>query len=105
MPDVFWPERWLPTEIRASLHPPDFEGPEKVVLDKSAFIPFSFGPAMCIGKNLAYEEMRMIVCFLMQTFDMRLADGYEPEQWEKDIQDMFIVHKGSLPVVLSSRIA
>lgn len=101
MPDIFWPERWLTAEERASTD----KVPVNVVLDKSAFIPFSFGPSICVGKNLAYQEMRMVVCLLLQTFDLKMAEGYDPQQWERNIEDRFVAHIGCLPVCLSPRVA
>ncbi|KAF9241320.1 cytochrome P450 [Melanogaster broomeanus] len=46
-PDDFWPDRWL---LEASDSP-------DLVLDRSAFIPFSMGPANCVGKPLAMLEL------------------------------------------------
>jgi cytochrome P450 len=69
----------------------------------SAFIPFSFGPANCVGKNLAYQEMRMVICVLMQKFDMRFEDGFDVKSWEVDMLDYFVTIKGKLPVVLTPR--
>lgn len=113
LPDTFWPDRWLPAEERSYELPGRSDkqgkenirelGPSDVILEKAAFIPFSFGPSGCVGKSLAYQEIRMVVSLLMQTFDMRLAEGYNPQQWEKDIEDRFIAHKGTLPVVCTSR--
>ena len=69
----------------------------------AAFIPFSFGPANCVGKNLAYQEMRTVVCMMMQRLDFRFADGYDPECWDRDLKDYFVSIKGKLPVVLTPR--
>ncbi|KXJ95918.1 cytochrome P450 [Microdochium bolleyi] len=38
-----------------------------------ALVPFSTGPRNCIGKSLAYAEMRLIMARLLYTFDMSLA--------------------------------
>ena len=76
---------------------------EPFVHDTSAFIPFSTGPANCVGKPLAMLEMRMVVALLMQKFDMRFADGYDPSRWEEELKDMFIIETGELPVILSCR--
>ncbi|KAK4097704.1 cytochrome P450 [Parathielavia hyrcaniae] len=65
-PDKFIPERWLPDE--------EYKG---IRFDKQrhgAFQPFSFGPRNCIGKNLAYVEMRLILARLMWNYDLVLAD-------------------------------
>lgn len=80
-----------------------FKDQSSVVLDTNAFVPFSFGPSNCVGKNLAWMEMRMTVCMIMQKFDIKLADGFHPERWEEDILDFFVMMKGKLPVVLTPR--
>ena len=45
----------------------------------------------------------MIVTTILQKFDMRLADGYNPQQWEEDLQDYFIAKVEQLPVELLAR--
>ncbi|KAK4643845.1 hypothetical protein QC761_404580 [Podospora bellae-mahoneyi] len=65
-PDKFIPERWLGGD--------SFEG---IAFDKSrhsALQPFSVGPRNCIGKNLAYVEMRVILARFIWNFDLALAD-------------------------------
>jgi len=101
--DIFVPERWLPTSKQLELEPAIFKDQSKVVQNLDAFMPFSAGPANCVGKNLALMEMRMVVCLIMQKYDMRFEDGFHPKQWEDDIHDFFITLKGRLPVVLTPR--
>ncbi|KAF2265381.1 cytochrome P450 [Lojkania enalia] len=60
-PDAFIPERWYEPEF-ASDH-------------KLASRPFSLGPRGCIGKNLAYMEMRLLFCRLFWLYDIQTADG------------------------------
>ena len=75
----------------------------KEVLDLSAFIPFSFGPANCAGRNLALLEMRAVVALLVQRFSMKFADGFDPESWNKNWKDLFVVSLGELLVELTPR--
>ncbi|VUC29346.1 unnamed protein product [Clonostachys rosea] len=66
LPDSFIPERWQDD--------PRFNSDAKKV-----FQPFSFGPRNCIGKNLAYAEMRLILARIIWNFDLHLAadsDGW-----------------------------
>ncbi|KFX86931.1 hypothetical protein O988_09454, partial [Pseudogymnoascus sp. VKM F-3808] len=60
-PNSFIPERWL-SDRR-------FESDTKEVLQ-----PFSIGPRNCIGKSLAYAEMRLILARLLWNFDLKLVD-------------------------------
>lgn len=64
--DSFIPERWL-DDAYASDH-------------KKAMQPFSLGPRGCIGKNLSYMEMRLIVSRLLWNFDVESTDG--AWQWD-----------------------
>ncbi|KAL2062039.1 hypothetical protein VTL71DRAFT_6305 [Oculimacula yallundae] len=75
-PDSFVPERFLGDEMYAE---------DSTI----ALNPFSLGPRNCIGKNLAYAEMRLIIAKIIWNFDMQLVTGKDwPEQksymvWEK----------------------
>ncbi|CAH0038772.1 unnamed protein product [Clonostachys solani] len=66
LPDSFIPERWQ-DDLQ-------FNSDAKKV-----FQPFSFGPRNCIGKNLAYAEMRLILARIIWNFDIRLA--VDSEEW------------------------
>ncbi|KAF6831216.1 cytochrome p450 monooxygenase [Colletotrichum plurivorum] len=39
--------------------------------------PFSVGPRNCIGRNLAYAEMRMVLARVLFDFDLSLNQGYD----------------------------
>jgi len=45
----------------------------------------------------------MVICVLMQKFDMRFEDGFDVKSWEVDMLDYFVTIKGKLPVVLTPR--
>lgn len=60
--DTFIPERWIGKN-------------DEDVLEASK--PFSIGPRGCIGKNLAYMEMRMILAKLVWRFDLELVNERE----------------------------
>ncbi|KAJ7671556.1 cytochrome P450 [Mycena polygramma] len=101
-PDAFVPERWLPKEEQLALEPTIF-GENEVIHNTSAFIPFSVGPSNCVGRNLAYQEMRMVICTLISKFDIRFEEGFDVKSWEENMLDYFVVQRGRLPVVLSLR--
>ncbi|UPL00875.1 hypothetical protein LCI18_011809 [Fusarium solani-melongenae] len=58
-PEAFVPARWLGEKKYDSDH-------------KKALQPFSVGPRNCVGKNLAYAEMRLILSRMVWTFDIEL---------------------------------
>ncbi|OBZ79546.1 hypothetical protein A0H81_01401 [Grifola frondosa] len=99
LPESFWPERWLIASGESTA-----QGEmKKIVHEPTAFIPFSFGPANCVGKNLALQEMRMVVCLVMQKLEMRLPEGYNPKDFEEGLQDFFVVKKPRLPALIKRR--
>ncbi|GJJ06922.1 hypothetical protein Clacol_001118 [Clathrus columnatus] len=89
-PERFWPERW-------------YTQSDRIILDRAAFIPFSHGPANCVGRPLAMQEMRYITSMLVYNFDFSLEDGYNLKQWGEDLADRFILIKGNLPVKVKRR--
>ena len=63
----FVPERWLRAD-----HP---DRPADTLIDKrDAFQPFGYGPKNCIGKGLAYAEMKLILAKFLWQFDFKLLD-------------------------------
>jgi cytochrome P450 len=75
-----------------------------VVMDTTAFIPFSTALRNCPGKNLGLMELCTVVSYIMQRFDMKVADGYNLNDWEGHLKDYFILSRGGLPVVLTSHV-
>lgn len=88
-PDMFRPERWL--------------GDEKFSNDLlNASLPFGTGPRVCVGKNLAYLEMRLILSHLLWNFDVELDRGkYEEKNrvWGLDgnMKPMKVFHSMTKP--------
>ncbi|RAL61285.1 hypothetical protein DID88_010364 [Monilinia fructigena] len=70
-PFLYQPERWLENGVKNDGEMEDLSS-SKVVL-QSAFIPFGFGRTSCIGKYLAYQEMKVVLARLIWAFDMRLS--------------------------------
>jgi hypothetical protein len=119
-PDAFIPERWLSSEEKLALEPTIFST-NPVIHNTSAFIPFSVGPSNCVGRNLASQvksfnhskareltqalrqEMRMIICRLLTSFQLRFEEGFDADSWEENMLDYFVVQRGKLPVVLTPR--
>ncbi|KAL7929313.1 cytochrome P450 [Trichoderma chlorosporum] len=63
--ESFWNERWL-GDAR-------FENNKR-----DAYMPFSVGPRNCIGRNLAYAEMRLILARMVWNFVIKLAEEKGP---------------------------
>ena len=98
--DTFWPERWIiasDTQRKGSI--PNF------VHSVQAFVPFAFGPANCVGKNLAMLEMRMLLCACVQQLDFELAGDLvtDPGRWERELGDYSVLVKGKLPALVTDR--
>jgi averantin hydroxylase len=61
--------------------PPRFLGDIEFADDNRAILqPFSVGPRNCIGRNLAYAEMRLILAKVLFNFDLELDEG-KTGQW------------------------
>ena len=67
------------------------------------FMPFSQGPMVCAGKNVALAEMRAVVSAVIQQFDFDIVDKSCFERWEGEIREIFVTKRGSLPVLLKAR--
>ncbi|KAI9929328.1 hypothetical protein MW887_000796 [Aspergillus wentii] len=64
-PDRFIPERWSP-EAKSDPSSPFFSD------NRDVLQPFSVGPRNCIGRNLAYTEMRVILARVLWNFELAL---------------------------------
>lgn len=74
-PDEFLPERWTTRQ--------------DLVLNKSAFLPFSTGSYSCAGKTLAYMEMRSVIRRVVNEFDIVLPEGFVAEEYWNGIREHF----------------
>ncbi|KAJ2898040.1 hypothetical protein MKZ38_004208 [Zalerion maritima] len=67
-------------EAPLEYHPERFLGDERFARDRRECLkPFSVGPRDCIGKNLAYAEMRLILARIMFNFELSIAE--ESRNW------------------------
>ncbi|KAI4724296.1 benzoate 4-monooxygenase cytochrome P450 [Aureobasidium sp. EXF-10728] len=72
----------------ASFVPERFLGdPEYASDNLAALQPFSLGPRNCLGKNLAYHEMRLLLTMVLFNFNMSLEE--ESRGWAK--QKVFVL--------------
>ncbi|KAJ7149971.1 cytochrome P450 [Mycena filopes] len=80
----FYPD---PMEYRAERWLPGGLGPGSVT-DRSVLYSFSSGPHMCIGKVLAYYEMRIALARIVLAFDLEFAPDFDPKRFRDGIQNM-----------------
>ncbi|TGO07172.1 hypothetical protein BTUL_0316g00080 [Botrytis tulipae] len=69
----YLPERWL-SSAKTDPHSPFYHDSRDVLQ------PFSIGPRNCIGRNLAYNEMRVILARIIWRFDLALCA--ESQAWD-----------------------
>ncbi|RSL96790.1 hypothetical protein CEP52_011285 [Fusarium oligoseptatum] len=85
-PFTYHPERFLGD--------PKFESDHKDVLQ-----PFHVGPRNCLGRNLAYVEMRVILARIIWNFDLSLAE--QSQDWLERQKVYIFWDKGPLIVNLT----
>lgn len=82
--DRFWPERWI-------------EG-NKALMNQ-AYMPFSTGPRACIGRNISYFEMLLVISALVRAFDFELVDP----DYELKVMERFNANPGELWLKVKQR--
>lgn len=66
-PDIFNPDRWDPAALTER--------------QKGAFIPFSYGPRACVGRNVAEMELALIVATVARRYEFELRqEGLETRE-------------------------
>ncbi|KAL0278225.1 UNVERIFIED_CONTAM: hypothetical protein PYX00_000103 [Menopon gallinae] len=81
--DKFIPERWLKSENHSDLDSPDGS--------RFAFLPFGFGPRMCIGRRFAELEIEVLLAKIMRNF--RLSYHYGDMEWT-----IYVLRRPSKPL-------
>ncbi len=101
---------WASTHSSLNFHEPDMFRPERWLKENDKFsndrlnasLPFGTGPRICIGRNLAYMEMRLICAHLLWNFDIELdREEYKEknEVWGLDgkMKTMKVFHSMTKP--------
>lgn len=81
--EEFIPERWL-------------DGNEKLLRDRKAFIPWSYGAHSCPGKHFALNEQRVVIGRIVWAFDLEFGEGYSDEVFEDELMAYALLKVGSL---------
>ena len=87
------PERWLPEHTEDPASP--FYGDNRAVHK-----PFGYGNRDCVGRILAYHEMRLLMAKILWHFDMELAP--ECREWHRQ-RIMILWEKPPLMVKIKRR--
>ncbi len=95
--ESFLPERWLPDALE-NPSSPFFKD------NRQAVQAFLVGPRSCIGQNLAWAEMRLILAKLVWSFDLAPpADKGKWIKWE-NLKSYIVIEKEPIYVTLKSRV-
>ncbi|KXS13314.1 cytochrome P450 [Gonapodya prolifera JEL478] len=115
-PDDFWPERWL-AEISGDEEAwgvgSEGKGDEKhserfvygtpKVVCREAYIPFSMGSRDCIGRNLAWNELRVVLAHVVRRYDITAEFDTSLDLQGKEYVTVGLGSKTGLPVKLHRR--
>lgn len=91
-PLEFVPERW--TE---SLRDPTWTHNSK------AWIPFQTGAYACAGKQLALNELRILVAKIIRNFDIVMPEGFDHAAFQNSIKAFQSIIMGPLQLQVKSR--
>jgi hypothetical protein len=61
------------------------------------------GNRQCVGKVLAYAELRLVTATLLKHFDVAFAPGYDPDEMWRDMQDQVTAQPGKVLCVFTPR--
>ncbi|XP_074314894.1 cytochrome P450 94A2-like [Silene latifolia] len=90
------PERWLAVELTAD------KKRRFVPRDAYSYPVFMAGPRICLGKEMAYLQMKSVVAAVLSRFTIvpEVADGFEPVYF---IETVAIMH-GGFPVRVHEKV-
>ncbi|PTD07100.1 Isotrichodermin C-15 hydroxylase [Fusarium culmorum] len=90
-PDEYRPERWLK----------EHQGPGTPFENdvRTAWRPFSLGPRVCVGREMALQSIRLAVAKIVHTFDMTLAN--RDFVWDRDAGSHYMWHGFDIAVTVA----
>ena len=81
----FHPQRWLAKEH--PLHDPQFNED-----NRKGFHPFSLGPRMCAGQEIAWWQSRLFIAKTLWVFDLEMVSGRQIDM-DRDLRGWGMVVK------------
>ncbi|ORY11107.1 cytochrome P450, partial [Clohesyomyces aquaticus] len=82
-PEAFIPERWY--------------SHLELLLNRNAFRPFgAVGNRSCVGKDLAYTEVRQVTAMILERFLVSFAPGYNDSAFFGDMKDCLTAQPGNV---------
>ena len=76
----FWPERWME------------KGREIESFDPYSFPVFQGGPRICLGKDLAMYEVKILLVEFLQRFRIEMPSNTSPENFEEFQKDVSLLN-------------
>ncbi|KAJ8462070.1 hypothetical protein ONZ51_g11136 [Trametes cubensis] len=102
-PSSFWPNRWLLASGHLSFEDAPVDE-YSFVHNQGAFTPFSHGLSNRVGESLAMRELRIVLCAILQRYDLRLGERWNPEAYTKACKENHaVVDPPSIPVLVCLR--
>lgn len=83
----FRPERWIGEDGQLEL------------INPYKYPVFQAGPRICLGKDLALVEMKMVVASLVENFEFKLSTGFKP----KMAFGATLIMRNGLPMIIKRR--
>ncbi|KAL2879326.1 hypothetical protein SGCOL_005454 [Colletotrichum sp. CLE4] len=88
-PNEFIPERWTTR-------------PELIV-DRRAFLPFSYGRYDCVGRRLAWNVLRLTIAYTLWNYDFEFAPGEDGKTFREEAKFQLIIKPAKLDCVFTKR--
>ncbi|KAJ3758471.1 cytochrome P450 [Lentinula raphanica] len=86
-PDEFLPERWL-------------EGTPYEPCNVEAFVPFCYGPGVCIGKPVALYNMKLLTSILIRSFKLSFPPDFNVDEFDASYKEHNLWVHDELRVIL-----
>ncbi|KAF7368089.1 Cytochrome P450 [Mycena sanguinolenta] len=94
----FIPERWMDEDpVRQAL------ASDLPPIDRTSFMPFGAGFGSCIGKNLAIQNVKLLVAHLVHNFEVSCASDFDVDTFDQSYKEFGIWQHNALPVTLVER--